>query len=617
MLPPVPSTASRDLPVEARGLPLIEDYGLLGDTRTAALVASDGSLDWLCVPRFDGAPVFGRLVGGTAAGRFRVGPGPAATVVARRYHRHSTTLETTWSLGDARLTLSEAMVAEVAGRMLPATVLVRRLTAEGAPVEVDVEFDPRVGDAHRRPRTRRLGQHLVCEWGSLAVSLGCDGDVAIEPGRPTSLAVTPGRPTTLVLAVAHREPLVLVEPSVAWDLVVEDQARWCAWVDEIDDSLPFRDTVVRSLLTLRLLTYSPSGAPVAAPTTSLPEEPGGIRNWDYRFAWPRDASIGVAAFLGVGKANEARGFLGWLLHASRLERPRLPVLLTLDGRRASAERTLRGWPGYDGSAPVRIGNGAAQQHQLDGYGWLVDAAWVYVMAGNRLYSETWRMVRGFADLVAHRWHEPDAGIWEVRGEPAHYVHSKMMGWLALDRALRIGQSHRLPVRQRRRWEAARAALGAEVKERGFDQDTGRYTRSYGAPDLDAALLVLPLVGLEEPSSPRVRETVDAIRRELSAGGPLLYRYPPGKDGLAGGEGAFLPCSFWLVQALAHTGRRDEALRLFESLLAVAGPLGLYAEEMEPSTGRHLGNYPQALTHAALVQAALALRATEVQHRSLH
>jgi GH15 family glucan-1,4-alpha-glucosidase len=484
---PARRPASPDRLAHARSLPAIEDYGLLGDTRTAALVSSDGSLDWLCVPRFDGAPVFGRLVGGPSAGRFRIAPSRPAPVIDRRYRRHGTTLETTWLLGEARLTLSEAMVAEVAGRLLPATVLVRRLTAEGAPVDVDIDFDPRLGETHRRPRSRRLGQGLVCEWGSLALSLGGTGEIGIEPGRQTSATVTPGCPLTLVMSVAHREPLVHVEPSQAWDLVLEDEARWSAWVDEIDDSIPFRDSVVRSVLTLRLLTYSPSGAPVAAPTTSLPENLGGMRNWDYRFAWPRDASIGVAAFLGVGKANEARGFLGWLLHASRLERPRLPVLFTLDGRRAPAERTLHGWPGYGRSVPVRVGNGAAEQHQLDGYGWLVDAAWVYVQAGNRLYSETWRMVRGFADLVARRWQEPDAGIWEVRGDSAHYVHSKFMGWLALDRALCIGQSHPVRERQRRRWEAARAALAAEVKERGFQRDTERYTRSYGSSDLDSAI----------------------------------------------------------------------------------------------------------------------------------
>ena len=273
------------------------------------------------------------------------------------------------------------------------------------------------------------------------------------------------------------------------------------------------------------------------------------------------------------------------------------------------ERDLRGWAGYAQSLPVRVGNGAAEQHQLDGHGWVLDAAWVLVQAGHPLYSETWRAMRGFADLVARRWREPDAGIWEIRDDAAHHVHSKLMGWLALDRALRIADTHRLPARQRRRWQSARDAIVAEVKARGFDPAKGSYTRSYGSADLDAALLILPLLGIEEPDSPRVRDTINAIRDELSAGGPLLYRYPPGRDGLPGTEGAFLPCSFWLVQALALTGRRSEAKELFEALLDHASPLGLYGEEMDPITGAHLGNFPQALTHAALIQATLALRDT--------
>ena len=584
----------------------IGDYGLLGDTRSAALVSGDGAIDWLCVPRFDGEPLFGRLVGGAPAGTFRVGPARPAAVVGRRYRQHTATLETTWAVGGCQLTLTEAMVAEVAGRLLPATLLVRRLTAEAGAVDAVVEFDPRLGARHRPPRVRHH-ETVVCEWGSLAVSLGTTSELIVEPGRPTSVTVMPGRPVTLVLAVAYREPLIHVDPAAAWDLLVGDETRWRTWTAEIDQSLPFREPVVRSLLTLRLLTYSPSQAPVAAPTTSLPEDPGGVRNWDYRYVWPRDASIGIAAFLGVGKIREARGFLAWLLHASRLQRPRLPALLTLYGRHAPRERELHGWCGYADSAPVRVGNGAADQHQLDGYGWVVDAAWVLVQAGHHLYSETWRAVRGFADLVAGRWREPDAGIWEIRGNPAHYVHSKLMGWLALDRALRIADTHRLGARQRRRWQTARDAIAAEVKARGFDPTKASYVRSYGSTDLDAALLVLPLLGIDDAESPRVRGTIDAIRAELSAGDPLLYRYPPGRDGLPGTEGAFLPCSFWLVQALARTGRRPEAVTMFQSLLEHAGPLGLYAEEMDPATRAHLGNYPQTLTHAALVQAALAIR----------
>lgn len=591
----------------------IGDYGLLGDTRTAALVSSDGSLDWFCVPRFDGEPVFGRLVGGAAAGRFRIGPATPSPVASRRYRDHSATLETSWETPEGDLTLTEGMVADVSGSLLPATLLVRRLSAHGGTCEAVVEFDPRLGEAHRHPRVSRRSDLVVCEWGSLAMSLRSDVPTVIEPGKPTVILVAPGQPVTFVVAVAHREPLIDVEPTAAWSLLLHDEQRWRAWAKGVTEDLRFREAVVRSLITLRLLTYSPSGAPVAAPTTSLPEHPGGVRNWDYRLAWPRDASIGIAAFLNVGMVDEARGFLWWLLHASRLDRPRLPVLLTLDGRRSPPERSLRDWPGYASSAPVRVGNGAANQHQLDGYGWVVDAAWVLVRAGHPLYAETWRAVRGFTDLVARRWSDPDAGIWEVRAGDVHHVHSKLMAWLALDRALRIAETHGLSDRQRRRWEAARAALGDEVRDRGFDLSAGTYTRSYGSQDLDAALLVLPLIGLDPPSSARVRGTIDAIRRDLAAGGPLLYRYPPGRDGLPGTEGAFLPCSFWLVQALARAGQEADAVEVFEQLLDRATPLGLYAEEMDPTTGEHLGNYPQALTAAALVQAALALSPANASH----
>jgi GH15 family glucan-1,4-alpha-glucosidase len=536
-----------------------------------------------------------------------MGPAEAATIITRRYRPHTATLETTWDTPGGRITLTEGMIADVTGRLLPSSLLVRRLTATGGPVDAVIEFDPRLGEHHRPPRIEHRGDVVVCSWATTALALRASPPLRLEARGPVTTRVAPGQPVTLALSMADREPLIYVDPDAAWAALEADEHAWQTWCADINGDLPHRDAVARSLLTLRLLTYSPSGAPVAAPTTSLPEDLGGIRNWDYRYAWPRDASIGIGAFLGVGKHVEARHFHAWLLHASRLDRPRLPVLLTLHGRHPTAERELDGWPGYVHSRPVRVGNGAANQHQLDGYGWVLDAAWLLTRAGQRLDAETWRAMRGFADEVAKRWREPDAGIWEIRGDGAHHVHSKLMAWLALDRALRIASTRRTPARQVARWHAERDAVAAEVMSAGFNPERGSYTRSYGSSDLDAAVLVLPLLDLEPRDSPRVRSTIAAVQHQLSAGGPLLYRYPPGQDGLPGTEGAFLPCSFWLVQALASTGRVDEAAQLFADLLELVNPLGLLPEEINPKDHAYLGNYPQALTHAALIQAALAIR----------
>ena len=586
------------------------DYALLGDTRSAALVSAAGSIDWLCLPRFDADPVFGSLVGGATAGHFAVTPAGGAELVQRRYRPASTVLETTWRVGSGTVTLTEGMVAEVAGLLLPGTVLVRRVTCTGAPARVQICFDPRRGERRLPPRVRRRAGGVVCSWGAFAVELAATSGT-LPVGTVVEIDVDPSHPLTLVMTAAERAPLVHLDPEAAWALLLEDEARWGTWCDAIRDTGPYREAVTWSLLVLRLLTYAPSGAPVAAPTTSLPEEVGGSRNWDYRYAWPRDASIGIAAFLGVGRTEEARAFLLWLLHASRLDRPRLPPTLTLYGQHVRGERALDGWPGYADSRPVRWGNAASRQHQLDVYGWVVDAAWVLEQAGQPPTGEAWRALTAFTDLVARRWPEPDAGIWEVRGPTRHYVHSKLMAWLALDRALRLADRHRARRKRTARWVAARAAVAAEVLQRGWDPTRQTFVRAYGRDDLDAALLVLPLLDFEPATSPRVVGTVRAVQRELAAGGPLLYRYPPAEDGLPGHEGAFLPCSFWLAQALARIGEVDEAQAVFEAAATYASPLGLFPEEVDPVAGTPLGNYPQALTHAALVQAALAIRdATE-------
>ena len=586
--------------------PAIADLALLGDTRTAALVDARGEVAWLCLPHFDGEPVLASLLAGADGGSFRLGPAQSAEVVGRRYRPGSAVVETTWQVDGAQLVATDGMVAEVVGRLFPTFCLVRRLDARRRPVRCVLRFDPRFGEERRPPRVRRGRNPVVCVEGGVALSLTVDRDVAVAPGEAIEVTVEPGQPLTVVLTAAHRGPLTHVAPGDAWRALLDDEARWRRWSARIDFDGPFRDAVERSLITLRLLTYSPSGAPVAAATTSLAEQLGGSRNWDYRYAWPRDASIGIGAFLGVGLEEQARGFLYWLLHASRLDRPRLPALLTVHGRHVPAEREVD-WPGYAASRPVRLGNGARDQHQLDNYGWVVDAMGLLERGGHRLYGETWRAARGMADFVAEHWREPDAGLWEVRGEPQHYVHSKLMAWLALDRALGIAETHRTPAGQRARWTAARDAVATEVLARGVDHDRGLFVRAYGGHDLDAALLVLPLLGLEPANSPLVINTIDAVREELGAGGPLLYRYASGDDGLTGGEGAFLPCSFWLAQALAATGRVDDACEVFDQLLGYASPLGLFAEEADPASREQLGNYPQAFTHATLVQAALAIR----------
>lgn len=589
------------------GPPAIGDLGLLGDTRTAALVDTGGRVVWLCLPHFDGEPVFGELIAGAEGGVFTLGPAGDADVVERRYRDGSAVLETTWRSGGGELVLTEGMIAEVEGALLPTSCLVRRIEARGRPVDCTFQLDPRFGRERRRPSVRSSPAVLVFFDRGIALSFTADRELVADTALPVAFTLEPGRPLTMALTAAHRAPLTYITPGAAWRALEEDDARWRRWSAGVDLTGPFAAAVQRSVITLRLLTYSPSGAPVAAATTSLPEQLGGARNWDYRFAWPRDASIGIGAFLGVGMYPQARAFLYWLLHASRLDRPRLPALLTVYGRSAPPEQEVPEWPGYAGSRPVRFGNDARDQHQLDNYGWVLDAMWLLERAGHRLYGETWRIAMALADHVADRWREPDSGLWEVRSEPAHHVHSKLMAWLALDRALRIADRHRARPGRRARWVTERDAIAADVLARGVDRQRGTFVRAYGRTDLDAAVLILPLLGLEPPGSPLVVGTVDAVRRELSAGGPLLYRYTPGDDGLAGDEGAFLPCSFWLVQALAATGAVDRAMELMEDLLGLAGPLGLFAEEADPTTGQQVGNYPQAFTHATLVQAALAIR----------
>lgn len=553
----------------------------------------------MCVPRFDSKPVFSRLVD-EAGGYFSLAP-EGILETSRAYLADSAVLETRWRTDAGEMALRDGMVVQATGSLLPQTLLVRRVECRVGKAKLRVNYSPVHGFEHRPPQVRRHARAIVCSWDALAISLCWDADLEITPGEEATYEISRGDSLTFVFSVADRSPLIFVRPDRALELLEETDAWWKEWCAGLDLPTERRTPMARSFITMRMLTYSPTAAPVAAPTTSLPERIGDSANWDYRYSWPRDASIGLAAFLAVDRIEESHAFMHWLLHAARQSRPRIDVLYDLFGRTAARERIVD-VTGYRGSRPVRVGNAAAKQHQLDVYGWVVDTAYLLAKAQGYLHGETWRMVAAAADLVAGKWREPDSGVWERRGERRHYVHSKLMGWLALDRVVKIADILKRDDRRIPGWTKERDAIAGEVRERGYSDELGSYVDAYGGDELDAALLLLPVLDFEPPGSERVAATVRAIRTNLSVGGPLVYRYSE----RVGKEGVFLPCSFWLVQALARMGEREEAEGLFQQLMERANDVGLFAEELDPETGDHLGNFPQVFTHATLLQACVAL-----------
>ena len=537
----------------------------------------------MCWPRFDSEPIFGRLIDPKHGGSFEISV-LGATHTARRYRDRSAILETTWKARGGEAMLVEAMAMGRKG-----SALVRCLTCTEGHVSGRLVYDPRPG----LPGNRGKGSPLV---------LVTDPDLRSRPGRPTEFELSRGLSLTAVLS-ERGDP---ISAPQATQLINHTDKWWREWSDEIRCGKLYRDVLVRSLINLRLLTYTPTGAPVAAPTTSIPEEIGGGRNWDYRLSWPRDASVGVAAFLAVGKYKEARAFVKWLVSRACRGADPIRVLYDLDGNTARRERENHSVAGYRRSLPVRVGNLAADQHQLDVYGWVVDALWNLVDADRKLSFEGRQALGNYADWVVSNWRQPDSGLWEVRDAPAHYVHSKVWAWIALDRAARTAKALRMSRTRTTAWEQERELIAGEIRTRGFSTELGSYVRAYGSKEMDSALLLLPLTGFDDDPR-RMGGTVDAIWKELGAGGPLVYRYPPGHDGLPGKEGAFLPCSFWLLEALLRLGRVDEGLRVFEQVLSLANELLLLPEEIDPATGAFLGNYPLALSQAGLVHAVLEVQ----------
>lgn len=582
----------------------IRDYAAIGDGRTVALVGRDGAVDWLCVPDLDSSSVFGALLDTERGGRFTLAPSvPYET--ERRYVPDTNVLETTFTTSGGTVRVTDAMTLPDGG-LVPYRELARRVDGLAGEVPMQWSVEPRFSYGRESGTFALRGGIPVAARGADALAVLAWDAGAVEVGEDAvsgHFSCGSGDSSLLAMSVAHHEPLVFPardEIELRLDGTV---ARWRTWASERTYEGRWRQEVVRSGLALKLLVFAPSGAIAAAATTSLPEEIGGGRNWDYRFSWPRDAAFTLQALLALGCDSEARAFFSWLLHASQLTHPRLQVLYRLNGRADAPERELA-LAGYRGSTPVRVGNGAAGQLQLDVYGEVLSAAALFAEFAGELDRDHGRRIAEIADLVCDLWREPDAGIWEVRADAAHFIESKMMCAVALDQAVALAERGYLPKADIVRWRRERAAVHDFVENHGYSDAKGSYVRAVGEDELDASLLLGVLAGYDSPGAPRLVGTVDAIRREL-ARGPLVHRYL-GEDGLPGEEGAFLACSFWLAEALARQGRLEEATALIDELVGLANDVGLFAEEIDTTTGAFLGNFPQGLSHLALINAAVAL-----------
>ncbi|MCI2419661.1 glycoside hydrolase family 15 protein [Saccharopolyspora sp. K220] len=604
---------------QLRGRPgPIEDYALLSDLRTAALVGKDGSIDWLCLPRFDAPSCFARLLGSDRDGHWQIAPTAPVREVHRRYRDNSLVLETDFHTDDGVLRLIDCMPPHEKNQH-DQPCLVR--TVEGISGEVDVKLRWVVrfayGDAV--PWVRRVretepvldefvlaiaGPHTAVLRGDILPQRRVD-----ERAHELVVTVRAGERLSWVLQWSP-DPQELPAPMDPEQEIQDSEDFWREWTEKINYTGPHAAAVYRSLATLKALTYAPSGGIIAAPTSSLPEAMPGNRNWDYRYCWLRDATLVLLALDDFGCLTEATAWREWLVRTVAGDPGDLQIMYGVNGERHLVEWEADWLPGYHGTAPVRIGNAAYRQTQLDVYGEVMDALHLARERGLPESEETWALQRGMLRHLEKIWQQPDRGLWEVRGPDRHFTHSRVMVWVAFDRAVRAAEEDGLPGPVKR-WRAIRNTVHAEVLKRAWNPELGAFTQYYGGNTLDAGTLLMPSVGFLPGDDERVVRTVEAVQRELQHDGVLVDRYttadqPHEVDGLVGREGAFLACSFWLVDALAYCGRREEAERMFAELVGLANDVGLYAEEYDGADHRFTGNFPQAFSHLALVNSAAIL-----------
>ena len=599
---------------------LIEDYAFLGDTHSAALVSRDGSIDWLCLPRFDSSACFAAILDAQRGGHWRIAPASGDFTSERAYRHESMVLETVFTTTEGSIKLTDCLPIEQGeGATDPRLahthdVVVRIVEGLSGTVPVTMDFVPRFDYGGITPWIRL---HARDDNGAEVEAVG--GPDALDLQATVPLEVAGGvvssafelGPGDRVMFMARSHPSHLDPPDLDvqadCDWLVDRTDRfWHEWAARCTYDGKWRPEVIRSLLVLKALIYSPTGGIVAAPTTSLPEDIGGVRNWDYRYCWLRDATFTLEVLLDHGFTSEASEWRDWLLRAVAGDPEELQIMYGVRGERRLTEVELPWLRGYENSAPVRIGNAAVEQFQLDVYGEIMDALHSAARAGNAPVPESWELQREIVEFVCDHWNDPDEGIWEVRSGRRHFVHSKVMAWVAVDRGISMIENFERtgPVDH---WRAVRSEIREEIFERGFDRKLGYFTRAYDDNSLDASLLIMPLVGFIEATDPRMVGTIDAIRRDLVVDG-FVHRYLATEeaDGLPGDEGSFLMCSFWLVDCLELTGRHEEAEELFVRLLSLSNDVGLLAEQYDANRERLVGNFPQAFSHVALATSAMAL-----------
>jgi GH15 family glucan-1,4-alpha-glucosidase len=581
----------------------IEDYALIGDCQTAALVGRNGSIDWLCWPRFDSPACFAALLGTEQNGFWRISPKEKEFQAKRAYRPDTLILETEFETAAGAVTLIDFMPVRSSQSDLVRIVVGRRgrVTMESFGV---LRFDygasvPWITVDEARTCLRAVAgpdMAVLC------------APVPLEQRERQTYArfdVAAGQTLAFVLthSASHLAEPARVDPQKA---LADTERFWKAWTARCTTGGEWGGLVRRSLITLKALTYAPTGGIVAAPTTSLPEKIGGVRNWDYRYCWLRDATLTLLAFMDAGYYDEARAWREWLVRAVAGAPEQMQIMYGLAGERRLPELDVPWLAGYEGSKPVRVGNGAAAQLQLDVYGELIDALYQACKGGLAGHDIAWRLQCALLEHLAQAWTGPDAGLWEVRGPPRHFTHSKVMAWVAFDRGIKMIEGFGAPG-PLERWRELRARIHAEVCENGFDRKRKAFVQCYGSQELDASLLQIPITGFLPPEDPRVVSTLEAIRRDLTVDGLVLrYRTHEAVDGLPPGEGVFLACSFWLADNLCIQGRRDEAYELFARLVGLSNDVGLLAEEYDPAARRMLGNFPQAFSHVGLVNTAMNL-----------